>query len=111
MANTDENVKKNTEGHRWQPGESGNPHGKPKGARSWASVMRELFEEGKITQKDIILVYIQQAKDGNIKAAEGLADRMDGKAKEQLLMTIDDTETKQKLKEIFDNADDSAENS
>jgi hypothetical protein len=111
MANTDENVKKNTEGHRWGPGESGNPSGRPKGARSWACVMRELFDEGKITQEDIIMVYIQQAKDGNIKAAEWLADRMDGKAKEQLLMTIDDSETKQKLKDIFDHAGDSTENS
>jgi len=46
--------------------------------------MREMVESGKYSQDDIIEIYIQQANKGNIKAMEWLADRMDGKSKEQI---------------------------
>lgn len=66
----------------WKPGQSGNPKGKKKGVRTWHVVLRERFEEGRITQDQIADAMLKNAKKGNTKSAELVWDRMDGKAKE-----------------------------
>lgn len=93
----------NIEPHRWKPGECPNPNGRPKGVKNWDVVMRELFAKGEYSQEDIVKIYIKQANDGNIKAMEWIADRMDGKAKQPIDASIDiSEETKEKIKRIFD---------
>jgi hypothetical protein len=66
----------------WKPGESGNPNGRPKGSRPWYVILRERFEDGKISQADVVDAQIKKAAKGNSKSAELIWDRMDGKAKE-----------------------------
>lgn len=66
----------------WGPGESGNPGGRPKGSRSWHTVLKERFAQGKITQEKVADAIIKKANRGNTKAAEMIWDRMDGKPKE-----------------------------
>lgn len=59
---------------RFKKGQSGNPRGKPKGARHNASLMAE-----KLFEKDIEIVcnqVINQAKDGNLQAAKIILDRL-----------------------------------
>lgn len=82
----DENLEKG----KFKPGQSGNPNGRPKGVKNWDVVMRELFEKGDYSQEDIVKIYIEQAKEGNIKAMEWLADRMDGKANEKVKHEVDE---------------------
>ncbi len=69
-----ENTGEIQENGRFRKGKSGNPQGKPKGARHKASMMAEmLFEE------EIELVYhqvINQAKEGNLQAAKIILDRL-----------------------------------
>jgi len=84
-----------------KPGETHNPKGRGKGVRNWDVVMREMFEAGEITQDDIVFEQAKRAKAGDLKAAEWMAERMDGKAKERLGISIDDSEITKKLKEIF----------
>lgn len=66
----------------WAPGECGNPDGRPKGSRSWHTVLKERFAQGKITQEKVADAIIKKANRGNTKAAEMIWDRMDGKPKE-----------------------------
>lgn len=59
---------------RFKKGQSGNPRGKPKGARHNASLMAE-----KLFEKDIEIVcnqVINQAKNGNLQAAKIILDRL-----------------------------------
>lgn len=84
-----------------QPGEVRNPKGRGKGVRNWDVVMRELFEEGEITQDDIVLEQAKRAKEGDLKSAEWFAERMDGKSKERIGITIEENEITKKIKEVF----------
>jgi hypothetical protein len=75
----------------WKPGECPEGAGRPKGSRSWHVVLRELFEQGKITQDQVAAAIIRSASKGSTKAAELIMDRMDGKAKETHV--VDSTST------------------
>jgi hypothetical protein len=65
---------KRKQGHRFQQGESGNPAGKPKGARHKTTILAE-----KLMQEDaegIVNAVIIAAKDGDMAAARLVLDRI-----------------------------------
>ncbi len=64
----------------FEPGHAPLPGGgRPKGMKNWATVAREEFEAGKITQAQIMRALLKRGKQGNTKAIEILMDRTDGK--------------------------------
>lgn len=78
----------------FKPGESGNPKGKPKGARSWKHVIKELcsleydtppkikahFPEGKYSAKEIaVMAMMVKAWKGDVQAVKWLSETEDGK--------------------------------
>lgn len=69
-----ENTGKIQENGRFKKGKSGNPRGKPKGARHKASLMAEMLFETEI--EAICHNVINQAKEGNIQAAKIILDRL-----------------------------------
>lgn len=62
------------ENGRFKKGKSGNPRGKPKGARHKASMMAEMLFENEIAA--ICHQVIDQAKEGNMQAARIILDRL-----------------------------------
>lgn len=77
---------------RFKPGKSGNPNGRPKGAKSSTSIwgkMLDRIEKGidplsgapaKITIRDVMLANVLlKAKAGDLKAVEMILDRTEGK--------------------------------
>ena len=87
-------------GKRFKPGVSGNPRGRPKKGDAWADVANEILgaksvimtitsEDGKTKEMSlgcnktlrhaIIFAQVNAAMNGNIQAANGLADRTEGR--------------------------------
>ena len=77
---------------RWQVGQSGNPTGRPKGARNRATVMRELFyltlkavnlctggAEFLTVEELITLVLVKKAINGDTRAYVALMNSVYGK--------------------------------
>lgn len=62
------------ENGRFKKGRSGNPGGKPKGARHKASLMAEMLFENEIDT--VCHQVINQAKQGNLQAAKIILDRL-----------------------------------
>lgn len=62
------------ENGRFKKGKSGNPKGKPKGARHKASMMAEMLFENEIAA--VCHQVIDQAREGNIQAAKIILDRL-----------------------------------
>jgi hypothetical protein len=58
----------------WQPGQSGNPKGKPRGSRHRATVMAEKLLGSDLP--DVIKSVITAAKDGDMQAAKIIMDRL-----------------------------------
>jgi hypothetical protein len=71
-----------TEGGHWAKGQSGNPAGRPKGVRDYVKQMQVRLEEAvrehlppaKVAK--IIDKLVQQAEEGNVKAAKLLLDKI-----------------------------------
>jgi len=68
-----------------------NTKGRPKGSRNVRTVLMEILKEkvrfeGKMTRKDVIIVkqLLKKAARGNLKAAEIVIDRTDGKVPEEI---------------------------
>jgi hypothetical protein len=82
------------------PGISGNPAGRPKGARSLSTVLKEMLEENvdviidgqpatkKMFKEVIIRRLLKAANDGDIRAIQTIFDRVDGKAAQFIEMQI-----------------------
>jgi len=92
------------------PGQSGNPKGKPKGARSMTTILREMLETETETDVDgqkvkmpfqdaIIRKLLQKANKGEIKAITEILDRIEGKAKQELTMNVE--QTKKDINQLF----------
>lgn len=84
-----------TLGNRWQPGQSGNPKGRPKGVTLSESLRRVLAEEvpgksGATYAEAIARALCKQAAKGNVLAAKEIADRTEGKPKTAIDMNIRD---------------------
>ena len=69
-----ENTGEMQENGRFKKGKSGNPRGKPKGAKHKASLMAEMLFETEI--KAVCHHVINQAKEGNMQAAKIILDRL-----------------------------------
>lgn len=83
---------------QFQPGESGNPAGRPKGSRNLSTILREMLSEeveieieGKKEkcefQEAIVKQLLRKANKGNLRAIQEIFDRVDGKAKQQVDVT------------------------
>lgn len=71
----------------FKPGQSGNPHGRPKKLPKIDDLLQDILgsQEDKDSEAHAILLsLVQQAKKGNVKAAEILLDRAYGKAKQSI---------------------------
>ena len=83
-----------SEQHQFQPGQSGNPGGRPKG-QSITARIRALLEqsidldgkplEGGRTLGDLLAeVVLANALSGDVKAAKDLLDRLDGRSRQSV---------------------------
>lgn len=77
----------------FQPGESGNPSGRPKGSRNLSTILKEFLElevkddttGEKMQYKDsIIKNLLKQANAGDMRAIQEIFDRTEGKAKQEI---------------------------
>lgn len=96
MAN-DENLK----GHEFEPGESGNPSGRPKGAKSLSTLLRKFLaqpvevptadgrKEKMEFQEAIVRKLLHQAAKGREKSISIIFDRTEGKAPQFIDVTSD----------------------
>ena len=66
-------------------GEVRNPAGRPKNSISLARIVREAVDKNE--QREILKSVAEQAKNGNIKAAEFIFDRIYGKPKTEVELT------------------------
>ena len=69
-----ENTGEIQESGRFKKGKSGNPKGKPKGAKHKASIMAEMLFENELAS--VCNQVIDQAKEGNLQAAKIILDRL-----------------------------------
>jgi hypothetical protein len=88
--------------HRWQPGQSGNPGGRPK-RTPLADARREVLDqpvpddpEGRNYAQKIAATLADKAAEGDIRAAQELGDRAEGRARQAI--EIERT----RLREAFD---------
>lgn len=77
--------------HRWKPGESGNPKGRPKKGARFASALELELEaahaSGATLLSLVAKVLVAAALKGDIGAIREIADRLDGKARQSLEVT------------------------
>lgn len=74
-------TRKKTPSNGWQPGQSGNPAGKPRGTRNKATLaVLALMESG---AKEITETVIAQARAGDLTAARMILDRLAPPARER----------------------------
>ena len=80
---------------KFEKGKSGNPKGRPKGARSLSTILREMLEEpieivvdGKKERREfrevIIRKLLKKANDGDIRAIQEIFDRVEGRAQQKI---------------------------
>ncbi len=82
---------------KWQPGQTGNPKGRPKGAQSITTVLKKIIEKKMDTidpvtkNKDrkkikeiIALALVGKALKGDVKAIEEILDRLEGKVTQKV---------------------------
>jgi len=106
--NTTQNQEKKRRG--FQPGVSGNPKGKPKGARHFSTLIREAIKkvaEGDDEPADRLIVkqLVERAKKGDLAAIDRVIDRVDGKAEQNINLeadvTIEDNSLTEEQKEAL----------
>jgi len=86
------NSEKRVVGRPFQPGQSGNPGGRPKGSVSLTTVLREVLDEDPEVAKAMIRGGLTSAKEGNAAWAKLIFDRVDGPQTQKL--EIDDMREK-----------------
>lgn len=91
-----ENTEVIQKSHLFQKGQSGNPKGKPKGARHFSTLLKEAIikvAEGDDMPADRMIVkeLVDQAKKGNLQAIDRVLDRVDGKAEQTINLDADVT--------------------
>ena len=85
----------NIEPHKFKPGKSGNPKGRPKGARSLSTILREMLEEpieivvdGKKERREfrefIIRKLLKKANDGDMRAIQEIFDSVECKSQQKI---------------------------
>lgn len=78
----------------WQPGQSGNPAGKPKGTRNRSTIVRRWLEakgklEGLNVADELVLALIEKASQGDVNAFKELFDSGYGKLTEKTQLSGD----------------------
>lgn len=86
---------------RWEKGESGNPNGRPKGARNRSTIARQWLEVNQnlknpltgesenMSQEDLMtLALIKKAREGDVSAYKALMDSGYGAPLQQVEQTI-----------------------
>jgi hypothetical protein len=79
----------------FEPGQSGNPSGRPKGSRNLSTILKEMLDEEieiiengekkKKQFKDIIIrKLLKKANDGDMRAIQEIFDRTEGRAKQEI---------------------------
>lgn len=92
--NTENTEVKQRPAHLFQPGQSGNPKGKPKGARHFSTLIKEAIQkvaEGDDEPADRLIVkqLVDKAKKGDLSAIDRVLDRVDGKAEQTINLDAD----------------------
>jgi hypothetical protein len=90
----------NIEQYKFQPGESGNPSGRPKGSRNRSTLVREWLEvkqkernpitgqTEELEQQDMMtLALIKKAREGDVQAYKELMDSAHGKIEQKTDIT------------------------
>ena len=90
----------NIEQYKFQPGESGNPSGRPKGSRNRSTLVREWLEvkqkernpltgqTEELEQQDLMtLALIKKAREGDVQAYRELMDSAHGKIEQKTDIT------------------------
>ena len=72
-------------GHKWQPGESGNPKGGPKKELSLTMKAREMIEKDPSILEGIVRAWLEQGKTGDRDARRDLLDRFEGKVTQPIV--------------------------
>ena len=69
----------------FQPGQSGNPSGRPKGSVSMTAILRRKLAEAEAASAVAIVdAMIAEAKGGNLRAIAVILDRLEGKVPDQV---------------------------
>lgn len=81
----------------WQPGQSGNPAGKPKGSKNRSTVIRELLAQpgldGRNNEYIMMQALLDKAQTGDVPAVKEIQDTMYGKMPDKVLTAETDAET------------------
>lgn len=91
VKNTDKRLEA-LEEHKWQKGESGNPNGRPKGRKDYATVYREaLIKLAELNNKtpdeletEILSKAILSARSGDYRFYKDIIDRLYGSAQQNI---------------------------
>jgi len=87
------------EEHRFKPGQSGNPNGRPKGAVSFLKILREKLNEelpdaatGERRKRAVRLVEaaLSAAEDGDFRYFKEILDRFEGKVPDRMSLSVED---------------------
>lgn len=74
----------------FQPGQSGNPSGRPKGQVSITAIIRRKVAEagpnGRLVAEELVDAWIEQAKAGNYQFAKEILERVDGKVPDRTII-------------------------
>lgn len=65
-------------GHKWKPGESGNPLGRPKKGHSITETIRAMMDERPEIKKALAAKVLQMASEGDITAMKTIWNYIDG---------------------------------
>lgn len=67
----------------WKPGESGNPKGRPEGAKHRSTILKELLARGN-TEESVNQALIDKALTGDVPAIKEIQDTMYGKIADKI---------------------------
>jgi hypothetical protein len=89
-------------GRPFQPGQSGNPNGRPK-TRPFKDALKKALEAAGDDSEGLRLVavaLVQKAREGDVSAIKELADRIDGKVAQAIIGGDDDDPAVQHIHRI-----------
>ena len=79
----------------WKPGQSGNPGGRPPNPESITNLMRQAGDmvgvDGRLRKQALVEMLWRKAEKGDLRAAEYIVDRLEGKPKERQEITGPDS--------------------
>ena len=72
--------------HLWEPGESGNPKGRPIGAISVVERLRAYLRRHPEEIEELVIALIKEGRLGNLGATKEIMDRVDGRVVEKHIL-------------------------